>query len=391
MKKRKTKRPYQLDKRCGCRDRNTCSHHWHMRVRIAGKRTWVDLTERYHLDVPMRKDEMHVHAAKMKDEARRGLRALPTKATLGDVADRFVEAHPCGKRYYLIALRNSEVIVNGSPMKLERKPMADITADDLEQAAQARVERAKAGVRGGLDARRHLLTTARRLFNWAIKQRIIRATPFRFEGQSLIDVPTSGSRHRRLQGDEEARLLDAADAFTKDRVVAALELGCRGGELLALTWADVLDHQVVLTTRKTRTGQPKQRKVTISPTLRKLLDRRKVGPDGNDLPPEAYVFGDETGKKISRRLAHAWWDATREKAGVPKDEHGRFTLRFHDLRHEFGSQLLEAGAPLHDVQMTLGHENITTTSTYLNATPEGQKESFDKLAAHRLRKRLRVV
>lgn len=301
-KKHKTKQRYQLDKCCGCRDRNACSHHWHMRVRIAGKRTWVDLTERYHLDVPMRKDEMHVHAAKMKDEARRGLRALPTKATLGDVADRFMEAHPSGKRYYLIALRNSEIMVNGSLIKLERNPMADITADDLKQAAQARVDRAKKGVRGGLDARCHLLTTARRLFNWAIKQRIVRATPFRFEGQSLIEVPTSGSRHRRLQGDEETRLLDAADTFTKDRIVAALELGSSHGELLNLTWAEVLDHHVVLTTRKTRTRQPKQRKVTISPTLRKLLDRRKVGPDGTSYRPRRLC----SATRPARRCPVVW-------------------------------------------------------------------------------------
>jgi integrase len=120
-------------------------------------------------------------------------------------------------------------------------------------------------------------------------------------------------------------------------------------------------------------------------------DRRRKGPDGNDLPSDAHVFGDETGKKMSRRMAHRWWNDTREKAGIPKDAHGRFTLRFHDLRHEFGSQLLEAGAPLHDVQMTLGHENIKTTSTYLNATPESQRESFGKLEAMRRRKRLRVV
>ena len=62
--------------------------------------------------------------------------------------------------------------------------------------------------------------------------------------------------------------LAVADPFTKDRIVAVLELGSRGAELLALTWADVLDDHVVLTTRKTRSREPKQRKVTISPTLR---------------------------------------------------------------------------------------------------------------------------
>lgn len=51
----------------------------------------------------------------------------------------------------------------------------------------------------------------------------------------------------------------------------------------------------------------------------------------------------------------------------------------------------QAGAPLHDVQMVLGHKNISTTSPYLNSTPEGQRESFQKLASHRLSKNLRIV
>jgi site-specific recombinase XerD len=43
-------------------------------------------------------------------------------------------------------------------------------------------------------------------------------------------------------------------------------------------------------------------------------------------------------------------------------------LHFHDLRHEAGSRLLEAGWPLHHVQHMLGHANLSQTSTYLNAT-----------------------
>jgi site-specific recombinase XerD len=41
-------------------------------------------------------------------------------------------------------------------------------------------------------------------------------------------------------------------------------------------------------------------------------------------------------------------------------------LHFHDLRREFGCQLLEAGASLHLVRDYLGHANITRTNTYLS-------------------------
>ncbi len=54
-------------------------------------------------------------------------------------------------------------------------------------------------------------------------------------------------------------------------------------------------------------------------------------------------------------------------------------LHMHDLRHEAGSRLLEAGWPLHEVQQMLGHANIEQTSTYLNATLKGLHRSMKML------------
>jgi len=56
-------------------------------------------------------------------------------------------------------------------------------------------------------------------------------------------------------------------------------------------------------------------------------------------------------------------------------------LHFHDLRHEGGSRLLEAGWPLHHVQHMLGHANLAQTSTYLNATRIGLHESMRRFEA----------
>jgi hypothetical protein len=52
-------------------------------------------------------------------------------------------------------------------------------------------------------------------------------------------------------------------------------------------------------------------------------------------------------------------------------------LRVHDdLRHEAGSRLVEAGWPLHHVQVMLGHANVKQTSTCLNPTAAGLAESM---------------
>lgn len=139
---------------------------------------------------------------------------------------------------------------------------------------------------------------------------------------------------------------------------------------------------LVLTAEKTETKR--KRAIPISPTLRKILDRRRKAPNGEDLPATAHVFGNAVGEPIPRRLSNTWWNTARRKAGMDD-------LHFHDLRHEFRSQLLEAGGELHEVQATLGHTNIKMTSTYLNATTQGVKQASKKLEAKRRRQSLEVV
>ncbi|WP_216892026.1 tyrosine-type recombinase/integrase [Nocardia alni] len=44
---------------------------------------------------------------------------------------------------------------------------------------------------------------------------------------------------------------------------------------------------------------------------------------------------------------------------VSRSEYGG--LRFHDLRHSFGTWLADDGIPPHRLAKIMGHENITTT------------------------------
>ncbi|MBV9802080.1 MAG: tyrosine-type recombinase/integrase, partial [Solirubrobacterales bacterium] len=44
-------------------------------------------------------------------------------------------------------------------------------------------------------------------------------------------------------------------------------------------------------------------------------------------------------------------------------------LRFHDLRHTYGSLLVAGGIDLASVKAAMGHSRITTTERYLHARP----------------------
>lgn len=125
-KRRRTKRAYEVSKRCHCPDQATCSHHWFLRVQVNGERQRINLTERFPGEA------VEVAAARAKDMARKGLLdvAPPDDSglTMGDVADRYVAARGGDKHHYLNGLRKIAVPApNGTTVKLESKPIDGVT------------------------------------------------------------------------------------------------------------------------------------------------------------------------------------------------------------------------------------------------------------------------
>ena len=51
---------------------------------------------------------------------------------------------------------------------------------------------------------------------------------------------------------------------------------------------------------------------------------------------------------------------------------------FHSLRHGFATRLVERGVPLNQVQLALGHSNISTTSIYIKASPQDLLKSYEE-------------
>ena len=253
--------------------------------------------------------------------------------------------------------------------------VSDITTDVIEQYRQARLP---SGVTG---TNRHL-ELLRALFNWATsaKRKLAAENPFKDGSQAAVKLARELPRRRRLQPGEGDRLLAACSSHLRALVEAALETGCRRGELLTLQWWQVRftpKPEVFLPAVKTKTKT--DRTVPISTRLRAVLEMRKTGPDGKGLPGDAYVFGNEVGERV-KDIKRMWNVAVLKAHGQkPKytpnkalaaeslEQLRAIDLHFHDLRREAGSRWLEAGAPLHKVQRWLGHTSIAQTSTYLMA------------------------
>ena len=201
----------------------------------------------------------------------------------------------------------------------------------------------------------------------------------------------STKRNRRLAPREEAALLAVAGDRLQRLIIAALESGCRLGELLKLQTRDLDLARREMTIRTENAKDGEQRVLPISNRLAAVLEMATLDLAGQPLPPDGFVFGDGTGQRV-KSPKRAWatcvlkahgcepqWTTGGKLAPASCAELRRIDLRFHDLRHEAGSRLIEGGWPGHRVQEILGHASLTQTSTYLNITREGLHESMRKI------------
>jgi len=65
--------------------------------------------------------------------------------------------------------------------------------------------------------------------------------------------------------------------------------------------------------------------------------------------------------------------ALRRRFKRARDAAGLRSLRFHELRHTYGSLLAAGGVDLVTIQAAMGHSALSTTSRYLHARPASEQ------------------
>jgi integrase len=223
----------------------------------------------------------------------------------------------------------------------------------------------------------------RHMLNWAVGREYLEKTPFRRGTETLIKrLREDNQRRRRLSTDEELRLLDAAPPHLRSMIITALDTGTRRGEMLALRFADVDFERGLIVLRGETTKSKKTRLVPISTQrLRAVLEWLRIDAEGEQKSDETLVFSNEIGEPLPhfhdvwlRTVLRAHgikprWAARLQHKGLSresKDAFRKINLRWHDMRHEYASRLVERGVPLAQVRDLLGHASITTTERYDN-------------------------
>lgn len=170
---------------------------------------------------------------------------------------------------------------------------------------------------------------------------------------------------------------DEADArATEDRqdaelVRVAAYAGLRRGELVALRWRDVDFTRRKLVVRRAVSGEVetastksrRAREVPLADQTAGALDR--LSQRGDFARPDDYVFANRLGRRLDG-------SALRRRVERARDSAGLRPLRFHDLRHTYGSLLIAGGVDLASVKAAMGHSRITTTERYLHARSAGE-------------------
>ena len=279
--------------------------------------------------------------------------------------------------------------------RLGSKPVSEVTTADIEALASAMLDR-------GLAPKtvRNVMTFLHSIFEHAIDRRLIRENPVR----------RATRPGRRRQGDANPDLqfltveeLDAVIRAVPDEVVhrqpaptrrgqrgpapppppdvlgpvlrvlilvAALS-GLRQSELLGLRWRDIDWGAQRIRVRNTfvrgehssdgKSDLSTRRSVPMADRAARALEtwsRRTAYAADDDV-----VFAHpHTGKPLDRSKVTKRFKAACRDAGVRP-------VRFHDLRHTFGTRLAASGESMRTIQEFLGHADSKTTQIYTHYAP----------------------
>ena len=184
--------------------------------------------------------------------------------------------------------------------------------------------------------------------------------------------PTAG-RDRRLTPAEEKLLIKACSKHSNPMlgwmVKLALYTGMRQGEIQSLTLDQVDLKRRVIRLNETKNGSP--RTVPLTKQAVKVMRaavKNPVRPGATEL-----VFFGEPGRDGQRRghdFKSAWFDAVRNAKLKG--------FRFHDLRHEAVSRLVEAGLSDQEAASISGHKSMQMLRRYTHLRAEDLVKRLDQ-------------
>ena len=201
-----------------------------------------------------------------------------------------------------------------------------------------------------------------------------------------------------FSAEERAKILETItreDYWYGDLIRLAFITGMRQGELLALRYSDIRDKGVYVS--RSTAVVPHTDGEGNSLRYREVWDTKTVNSDrfiplsdaalemlathrmdqtrffvDAGLPMPQYVFVTDRGNLVDPSSFSKSYSRMLDRAGVPY-------RKFHAIRHTFATEAIRAGVKVTDLQMLMGHSNISTTMIYVHPDEESKREAIDKI------------
>ncbi len=179
--------------------------------------------------------------------------------------------------------------------------------------------------------------------------------------------PFKGADAARIQyltTDEAARLINSCDPEFRPLVHAALETGCRYGELTRLQVQDFNARNGTIFVQESKTD--KSRHVVLSEDGIALFRQLCAGR-----PRDQLIFRHDDGSEWKASEQERPMEAARTRA--------KLAITFHGLRHVWATLAIENGVSLQTVQRNLGHTSLRQViKHYLHWQQNAMREEINK-------------
>jgi integrase len=261
------------------------------------------------------------------------------------------------------------------------KPIEELTPFMF---AKWRTKRLESGAKAATVNR--TLSTLRSALNSGVKSGLIESSPLQrmsklkeSDSKSIIRYLSDGERERLESSlEERERRLQRKDGgnprgefwdYLRPAVLVSLNTGIRRNTLFSLVWGDVDFASQTLSLRGEISKNGKTARIPLNDDAFDVLSSWR-GQSEKRGDSDLIFPSPKTGDKLHN--ARRSWEGVLREAGIDN-------FRWHDMRHDFASQLVMRGVDLTVVCELMNHSNLKLTMRYAHLAPKQKLDAVQAL------------
>lgn len=274
------------------------------------------------------------------------IRDTKTSISFAELCKKYLEYAKVNKKSW----RRDEFSIKNLMSFFENKKLNQITRDDVEKYKMKRYQEVRpSSVNREISCCKRAINVGIDMGWTKIRENVVRG----------IKMFKEESRLRYLTYEEADRLIECCNPWLKPIVFFAIYTGLRRNNILNLMWKNLDLENNLIILEQTKSGY--SHTIEMGDSVKEfLLDLKSKSTS-------EYVFLSSHGK--SYKDVKTPFKTAVTKAGIKN-------LKFHDLRHTYGTWLRASGADLLTIKELMGHRSLKTTEKYSHA--------FDKFKMQRV-------